>query len=208
MKLLSFLDSLEEPKQQINLEDEIVDYWKATEWSKSISLGKFKVIARYFYGLGQSSTIEEPIQDIDYEQELYNHFGQVKDFTLGMRIAKYFYELGHKEESVCEGLGDEIDRYLASEEFQLAKRAGECNVAIARHFAQWQKEKDTCDLIMSDSRNLIKCYEQGKKDMKEQMMKEAVEGQKYMLELNASLPPVIYESLKDTKLIIIKEEQV
>lgn len=31
---------------------------------------------------------------IDFEQELYNHFGQVKDFTLGMRIGKYFYELG------------------------------------------------------------------------------------------------------------------
>ncbi len=31
---------------------------------------------------------------IDFEQELYNHFGQVKDFTLWMRIAKYFYELG------------------------------------------------------------------------------------------------------------------
>ncbi len=34
---------------------------------------------------------------IDFEQELYNRFGQVKDFTLGMRIAKYFYELGRSE---------------------------------------------------------------------------------------------------------------
>ena len=34
---------------------------------------------------------------IDFEQELYNRFGQVKDFTLGMRIAKYFYELGSSE---------------------------------------------------------------------------------------------------------------
>ena len=31
---------------------------------------------------------------IDFEQELYNRFGQIKDFTLGMRIAEYFYELG------------------------------------------------------------------------------------------------------------------
>ena len=30
----------------------------------------------------------------DFEQELYNAFGQVKDFTLGMRIAKYFYDMG------------------------------------------------------------------------------------------------------------------
>jgi len=33
---------------------------------------------------------------IDFEQELYNAFGQVKDFTLGMRIAKHFYEMGCK----------------------------------------------------------------------------------------------------------------
>ena len=31
---------------------------------------------------------------IDFEQELYKAFGQVKDFTLGMRIAKYFYDMG------------------------------------------------------------------------------------------------------------------
>ena len=33
-------------------------------------------------------------ESIDFEQELYKAFGQVKDFTLGMRIAKYFFELG------------------------------------------------------------------------------------------------------------------
>ena len=33
---------------------------------------------------------------IDFEQELYKAFGQVKDFTLGMRIARHFYELGLK----------------------------------------------------------------------------------------------------------------
>lgn len=37
---------------------------------------------------------EEVRENIDFEQALYDHFGQVKDFTLGMRIGKYFYELG------------------------------------------------------------------------------------------------------------------
>jgi len=46
---------------------------------------------------------------------------------------------------------------------------------IARHFAQWQKEQDTRDMYMSDNRHFQKVYELGKKDMKEQMMKEAVE---------------------------------
>lgn len=36
---------------------------------------------------------EEPVS-IDFEQELYKAFGQVKDFTLGMRIAKWFYDMG------------------------------------------------------------------------------------------------------------------
>lgn len=52
-KLLSFLDSLQQEQQEVDLDKEIEEYWIATEWSKKITLGKFKVIARYFYGLGQ-----------------------------------------------------------------------------------------------------------------------------------------------------------
>ena len=37
---------------------------------------------------------KKPISEINFEQELYKYFGQVKDFTLGMRIAKRFYEIG------------------------------------------------------------------------------------------------------------------
>lgn len=37
---------------------------------------------------------EQEQPEVDFEQELYKHFGQVKDFTLGMQIGKYFYELG------------------------------------------------------------------------------------------------------------------
>lgn len=52
------------------------------------------------------------MNNIDFEQELYNQFGQVKDFTTGMRIAKHFYEMGVKaqvchesrEEPVSDGL--------------------------------------------------------------------------------------------------------
>ena len=40
-------------REQQELEKEIEEYWIATEWSKKITLGKFKVIARYFYGLAQ-----------------------------------------------------------------------------------------------------------------------------------------------------------
>lgn len=42
------------------------------------------------------NTLEVKEVNLDFEQELYKAFGQVKDFTLGMRIAKHFYELGIK----------------------------------------------------------------------------------------------------------------
>lgn len=39
---------------------------------------------------------DDPVSEIDFEKELYKAFGQVKDFTLGLRIAKRFYEKGLK----------------------------------------------------------------------------------------------------------------
>ena len=49
---------------------------------------------------------EKPI-DINFEQELYKHFGQVKDFTLGMRIGQYFYNLC-KEQMLKEAVEGEV----------------------------------------------------------------------------------------------------
>lgn len=45
-----------------------------------------------------NSLPEEPSSPIDFEQELYKAFGQVKDFSLGMRIAKRFYEMGRNSQ--------------------------------------------------------------------------------------------------------------
>ena len=99
--------------------------------------------------------------DIDFEQELYNHFGQVKDFTLGMRIGQYFYELGKQsgsseipndlEEAANEyayrGLPDEMKPYVkpVGDEFiknfiagakwdrqQMLKEAVECELVCIK----------------------------------------------------------------------------
>lgn len=61
-------------------------------------------------------------------------------------------------EQPSERLGDEIDHFRCSDEFALAKRAGEEVAATARHFAQWQKEQSTKLLktIYSDCDNLKK----------------------------------------------------
>ena len=48
---------LEQP--EVDLEKEIHDYWLATGWCHVMELRKFKVIARYFYGLRLNARKEE-----------------------------------------------------------------------------------------------------------------------------------------------------
>ena len=47
------IDSLQQEQREVDLENVIEEYWIANGWSKVITLGKFKVIARYFYRVGQ-----------------------------------------------------------------------------------------------------------------------------------------------------------
>ena len=101
---------------------------------------------------------EEKPMELDFEQELYKHFGQVKDFTLGMRIGQYFYELGRQSKrnieicphsiksksyamnkpKVCEGLEEEAVSYCFDNGLNLSPMVA---TDFARHFAQWQKEQ-------------------------------------------------------------------
>ena len=68
------------------------------------SYGKSKVCKELLSFI--DSMQEEPVSNpIDFEKELYKAFGQVKDFTLGMRIAKWFYDMGkNSQEPVSEDL--------------------------------------------------------------------------------------------------------
>ena len=82
----------------------------------------------------QEESVSKPI---DFEKELYKAFGQVKDFTLGMRIAKWFYDIGkNSQEPVSEDLGEYIN--------ELSKQFPEVSFAklsrIAIRVAKWQKE--------------------------------------------------------------------
>jgi hypothetical protein len=92
---------------------------------------------------------EEPVSEpIDFEQELYKAFGQVKDFTLGMRIAKWFYDMGkNRQKPVSEEFDEEIEKL-----YEVNKQ--KCDYltfdSIARHFANWQKQKiidKTCEYL-------------------------------------------------------------
>ena len=73
-----------------------------------------------------------------------------------------------------EGLEEEYKDYVESDPVYSKLVNRNAGLSIARHFAQWQKDKDTRDMYMSDNRHFQKVYELGRKDEREQMMKEAV----------------------------------
>ena len=61
----------------------------------------------------RNSLQEEPVSEIDFEQELYKAFGRVKDFTLGMQIAKWFYDMGkNSQEPVSEDLEKVVEEIV------------------------------------------------------------------------------------------------
>ena len=88
-----------------------------------------------------NSLQEEPVS-IDFEQKLYKTFGQIKDFTLGVAIAKRFYDMGRKyNEPVSEGLEEEIIRYVGYPQEVDEDISTTMIRKAARHFAKWQKEQ-------------------------------------------------------------------
>lgn len=79
------------------------------------------------------------------------------------------------------------------------------------HGAKWQKDKDTRDMYMSDNRHFQKIYELGRKEEREQMMTDAVEGE--VIPLKSSMEILIPNLTNNTykvgdkvKLVIIKKD--
>lgn len=87
-----------------------------------------------------------------------------------------------KEQPVCEGLEEEYKDYVENDPVYSKLMNRNAGLSIARHFAKWQKEQMMKSPLVSigntASEELQRInYENGKKDMREQMMKEAVEGE-------------------------------
>ena len=84
---------------------------------------------------------EEPVsKPINFEKELYKAFGQVKDFTLCMQIAKWFYDMGKNSQ---EPVSEELEE--ASKNYALNNTPwDDCKDEIQESFrvgAQWHKEQ-------------------------------------------------------------------
>ncbi len=71
---------------------------------KAAVVAEIEGLSTYLDSLHEQRIIEKilsfidalEVKEVDLEKELYKAFGQVKDFTLGMCIARHFYELGLK----------------------------------------------------------------------------------------------------------------
>ena len=77
--------------------------------------------------------------------------------------------------------------------------------------AEWQKGQDTRDMYMSDNRHFQKVYELGKKDMKEQMLKDAEECGLYwdgdLLAIDLNMAALGYSERDKVKVIVLKAEE-
>ena len=135
--------------------------------------------------------------NIDFEQELYKHFGQVKDFTLGMQIGKYFYELG------CRRTAEKYD------EIEYKRQRAEESVPSDLEEAAAEYASDSTGFI---DMTAYRAFIAGAKWQKEQIMKEAVDGKVFM-----SFAPGCNQRVVSTqdvdlpcetkvKLIVVKED--
>ena len=143
---------------------------------------------------------EEPVSNpIDFEKELYKAFGQVKDFTLGMQIAKRFYDMGRFDAHIQDGdkiaINEDGVRTNISRLHRIAKKYGPINndlweaaqtyyeelqkekfegsdvIDAFKAGAQWQRQQDEHLIWQISSAN----YEKGKLEGKKQTISKAYE---------------------------------
>ena len=135
------MNNVEKIKQEAqNLRDKLNDRVNENEF-----IAGEVFILNYF--LSYIDLHNEPVS-IDFEQELYKAFGQVKDFTLGMRIAKWFYGMGkNSQEPVSEDLEQASEDYRNPWLTYAEDSDGELiltNEPCERAFiagAEWQKQQ-------------------------------------------------------------------
>lgn len=72
--------------------------------------------------------------------------------------------------------------------------------------AEWQKQKDFEDSLKSDMTMPNKFYEKGRFDMRQQMMKDAVEGEYWDGSIYLDNRPIEYKDGDKVKIIIVKTE--
>jgi len=212
--VLSFLDTLKEKSEKpINLP--VKAEGPITERCREILENEAKETLSTLSTLQEQPVCEELDDDslrVEFKKIDHQCFEEgVVGWQKEKLIARHFYELGRQSKPK---VSEELEKYASQEGFNyvsLVVQDAEPNHRWNDHDvenahrdgiikgASWQKEQDTRDMCMSDNRLFQKVYELGKKDMKKQMMKEAVET--WMLEGSMYEPEFIKK-----KVIVIKED--
>lgn len=90
--------------------------------------------------------MNKQVEQIDFEQELYKAFGQVKNFTIGMRIARWFYDMGRNSQEPSKVWHDASELPTKKFPILVVDAIGEgmvCNVDTLafEHFAEYNNDK-------------------------------------------------------------------
>lgn len=152
-------------------------------------------------------SMQEESVSIDFEQELYKAFGQVKDFTLGMQIAKWFYDMGkNSQEPVSEDLEEAAYKFVMDNFGNPKEPLYKFEQRCFKAGAKWQKKQDQSTIELAEDHAMLA----GMEKMKEQMMAKAVDG-KVIANGMGNLILHLWDKGrhligKKVKVIIIKEE--
>ena len=177
-EILNFLDTLQE--QPVKDYNKLYKDIAKSEWFKKSYVGK---------SLGDEVPDEQPLADgLEEEIERYLHSlgvgyggwvdGMEDDDLRG--IARHFAQWGaeHRGSSeIPKDLEEAAEKSYPNKEGDLCSLHSTLQRAAFIAGAKWQAEQDTRDMFMSDNRHFEKVYELGKKDMKEQMMKGAIDAE-------------------------------
>lgn len=154
----------------------------------------------------KAKEVEKEAKEVDLDEEIEKCLKQHNMLAVGKKeftnIAKHFFELGLKaqQEPVSEELEEEISRCIIDEDMNFE--------SCARHFANWQKEKDVKLIFNAKDDG----YRLGLATMKRQMMEDAVDAKvcnkayptNFEIETNTFIQKLNHGD--NVKLIIIKED--
>ena len=173
--------------------------------------------------LKQLDTLQEQPVCEDLEEELKDYFRhyyncdypkQIEDKTCSVMMihlvecARHFAQWGAEHATHAEipaDLEEAANNYLDGVYGKIPH--SDFHIAIFIAGAKWQKWQETREMVMSDGSYFQKCYELGKKDMREQMMKNAVEAEVFEYQ-SPLLYPEYYDDNPGPPAIILERDSV
>ena len=159
------------------------------------------------------SNIKETIrQEIERRIKLYSITNEEEQWIVNTYWSVLAFIDSLPEEKPLENLEEVAARYEQENRQSILSSVDIVDAFIAG--AEWMRKKDVEDMYMSDNRHFLKCYEQGKVDMKVAMMKDAVEGEigywnqtGLSIRLDQSLEKLGYDEDTKVKIIIVKQDE-